>query len=159
MSEVRRYRGSSFLSNMCQRVVLRNGVSNWEHVKSGVSQGTIQGLLFLHYINDMPEEIGNVTKMFADDTKVYAKIQNENDCQSPQEDLNWLGAWSRKWLRCFNETKCIVLRIRECIKYAYTLNGHILEVEPHQKDIGVYINDTHKPERHTNEFARKSIGE
>ena len=92
----------------------------------------------------MPEEIGNTVKMFAGHTKVYAKKQDEKDCQSLQEDLNRLGAWSRKWSLRFNETKCIFLRIRECIKYAYTLNGHKLEVEPHQKDLGVYISDTLK---------------
>ena len=46
----------------------------------------------------MPEEIGNVAKMFADDTKVYAKIHVEKGCHSLQEDLNLLGAWPRKWL-------------------------------------------------------------
>ena len=62
----------SFLSNRCQRVVLSYRVSDWEHVKSGVPQGSILGpLLFFYCINDMSDEIGNVAKMFADDTSHY----------------------------------------------------------------------------------------
>ena len=147
----------SFLSNRRQRVVLRNGISDWEHVKSGVPQGSILGpLLFLYYIIDMPDEIGNVAKMFADDTKVYAKIQDEQDCHSLQDDLNRLGAWSRKWLLRFNETKCVVLGIRECIRYVYTLNGYQLETVSHQKDLGVHVSDSLKPEKHINEICKKA---
>ena len=86
---------------------------------------------------------------------VYAKIQDEQDCHSLQDDLNRLGAWSRKWLLRFNETKCVVLRIRECIRYVYTLNRHQLETESHQKDLGVHVSDSLKPEKHINEICKK----
>ena len=65
--------------------------------------------------------------MFADDTKLYAKINSTDDCSCFQQDLNQLAAWSRRWLLGFNETKCVVIEIGESLKYAYTLNGFNLE--------------------------------
>ena len=65
----------SFLSNRRQRVVLRNGTSDWKNVHSGVLQGSILGpLLFLIYVNDMPDCVMSTTKMFAHDTKAYKVI-------------------------------------------------------------------------------------
>jgi hypothetical protein len=44
--------------------------------------------------------------------KLYREIIDPDDCQEIQEDLNTLSAWFKIWLLRFNETKCIVLRIR-----------------------------------------------
>ena len=54
-----------FLSNRKQRVVLNGQSSNWVDVKAGVPQGSI---LFLIYINDLPEGLITNAKVFADDT-------------------------------------------------------------------------------------------
>ena len=58
-----------FLRGRRQRVVLRNGISGWQRVTSGVPQGSILGpLLFLVYANDIPGIISSMVKLFADDT-------------------------------------------------------------------------------------------
>ena len=45
--------------------------SQWENVLSGIPQGSILGLLlFIIFINDLPNELNNVCKIFADDTKI-----------------------------------------------------------------------------------------
>ena len=42
--------------------------SKWSNVLSGVPQSSISGpLLFVVYINDLPEKIENIAKLFADD--------------------------------------------------------------------------------------------
>ena len=146
-----------FLSNRRQRVILRNGCSHWEKVISGVPQGSILGPhLFLIYVNDIPETVVNVAKMFADDTKVYAEIIDHDACRSLQNDLTRLSAWSREWLLNFNATKCVVLRIREAINYMYTLDGIPLATEPLQKDLGVIISDTLKPSAHITSITKKA---
>ena len=138
-----------FLLNRRQRVVLRNGVSSWQNVLSGVPQGSILGpLLFLIYVNDMPDIVATTAKMFADDTKVYNKIKVIENCHELQDDLNNLSAWSYKWLLRFNETKCVVLKIRLSIQYMYTLNGHALDTVSSQKDLGVTIYDSLKSSEH-----------
>ena len=120
---------SSFLSNRRQRVILRNGTSKWARVTSGVPQGSILGpVLFLLYVNDLPDTVTATAKMFADDTKVYRRIQTRSDCQELQNDLNRLAAWSKQWLLNFNATKCVALRIRNAVKYVYTLTEHIITI-------------------------------
>ena len=105
-------------------MVLRNGTSEWKEVTSGVPQGSILGpILFLIYVNDLPDMVRNTIKMFADDTKLYNKIKTQQDCISLQDDLHALSEWSRKWLLKFNESKCVVLRIKSSIEFIYQLNS------------------------------------
>ena len=102
-----------FLNDRRQKVVLRNGSSGWRNVISGVPQGSILGpILFLIYVNDMPDRLVSTAKMFADDTKVYRQIEEVNDCEILQRDLDELQNWSKQWLLTFNESKCVVLRIK-----------------------------------------------
>ena len=66
-------------------------VSNWKSGFSGVPQGSVLGsLLFLIYINDLADNItGNVLK-FADDTKVFRKVNTDGDKQYLQNDRDKL---------------------------------------------------------------------
>ena len=148
---------SSFLSGRRQRVVLRNGISDWIPVTSGVPQGSILGpLLFLVFVSDLPNIALSMAKLFADDTKLYRQIMNIMDCDILQDDLNEFSAWSKIWLIKFNAIKCIVLRIREAIKYIYTLDGVNLESVDCQKDLGVTISKSLKPATHIDIITKKA---
>ena len=146
-----------FLSGRRQRVVLRNGSSHWRQVTSGVPQGSILGpLLFLIYVNDIPELVSSTAKMFADDTKVYCHTPDLESCKYLQDDLNKLGAWSSKWLLNFNAHKCVVLKIRESLNYLYTLDGVPLKSVSSQKDLGVIISNDLKPKNHITSIVSKA---
>ena len=147
-----------FLSGRRQRVILRNGSSSWNKVTSGVPQGSILGpLLFLLYVNDIPDAISSsIAKMFADDTKMYKSIMTTADYDALQSDLDALAAWSKLWLLEFNAEKCVVLRIKAALKYHYTLNGVYLQEVDHQKDLGITVSNNLTPTRHVQDIVKKA---
>ena len=63
---------SDFLYDRKQRVVIDGAFSDWGNVISGVPQGSILGpLLFVLYVNDIPQTLSCSSEMFADDTLLY----------------------------------------------------------------------------------------
>ena len=66
-----------FLKDRKQRVILDESVSNWEKILIKVPQGSILGpLLFVVYINDLPEVVNNRVKLYADDSKILSIVNN-----------------------------------------------------------------------------------
>ena len=94
----------SFLSSRFQRVVLNGQTSNWKEVLAGVPQGSILGpLFFLIFINDIPEGIQSIIKIFADDTSIFSVMKdNYRDSAILSEDLNLLSNWAFRWKMSFN---------------------------------------------------------
>jgi len=83
-----------------------------KEVLSGVPQGSVLGpILFLLFVNDLPEWIKNNMKMFADDSKVWRRIKTMADGDVLQEDLNTLVDWSQKWMLRFNSVKHKVIHV------------------------------------------------
>ena len=69
---------TDFLSNRKQRVVFNGQHSSWVDIKAGVSQGSIvPPLLFLVYINDLPENLHSNPKLFAEDTSYFSTGADE----------------------------------------------------------------------------------
>jgi hypothetical protein len=102
----------SYLSGRRQRVVLGDIVSSWKDVLSGIPQGSILGpLLFLLFINDMPDLLNEFCKLFADDTKLIAAIRNTTDCLMLQTDIDKANHWAETWKMQFNNKKSKVMQI------------------------------------------------
>ena len=85
-----------------------------------------------------------VSKIFADDTKVYSMINDISDHQAMQDSIKAMVEWSEKWLSFFNSEKCKVLHLgRNNPKYTYKMkDGKVINelVETTcEKDLGVYI--------------------
>jgi len=103
---------TSFLSDRTQRVVLDGCSSSSVPVTSGVPQGSVLGpLLFLLYINDLPDNIRSKCRLFADDSLIYRKITCEADYMALQRDLDEVIHWCNKWLMPLNLTKCEVMHV------------------------------------------------
>jgi hypothetical protein len=94
-----------WLKDREQRVILLGANSDWIGVKSGVPQGSVLGpLLFLIYINDIDEGVASGLLKFADDTKIFGVVANNEDIKKLQGDLINLCSWSKDWLMLFNST-------------------------------------------------------
>jgi len=63
---------STFLSGRKQRVVVNGKISSWADILSGIPQGSVLGpILFVLFINDLPDVVTSTVKIFADDTKLF----------------------------------------------------------------------------------------
>ena len=95
-----------------QKVCINGKSSPWAQVASGIPQGNVIGpVLFMLYINDLPDVVLNDVHLCADHSKVYSEISNVNDCGSLQEDLDNVKKSSGTWLLACHRDKCKVLRL------------------------------------------------
>ena len=100
------------LDNRKQTVVINGINSDQVPFSSGVPQGSVLGsILFLAYINDLPEQVKSRVRLFADDTTMYLAISLTTEGQVLQTDLAYLEQWEKMWDIQFNPSKCQVLQI------------------------------------------------
>ena len=72
----------SFLSNRTQYVSVNGKCSELKAVTSGIPQGSVIGpILFVIYINDLPDVVNKYLYLFADDSKIFNKIKCEKDVE------------------------------------------------------------------------------
>ena len=154
-----------FLKDRKQRVVMGNHVSSWEAVTSGVPQGSVLGpILFVIYINDMPTCVSNhLCKLYADDSKIIAEINNTDDSRKLQDDIDSIVEWTDVWLMRLNYDKCKVMHIgRGNPKNEYTLRDsstgivHKLIQTETERDLGITLSSDVKWHAHATKIASKA---
>ena len=130
-----------WLTDRRQRVVVDGEVSNWKSVLSGVPQGSVLGpILFLIYINDLDDSITSNVLKFADDTKLFRKVNTDGDKQHLQNDLDRLVKWSEKWQMLFNFGKCKCLHTGHGnLNVNYKMGDTVMGTTVKEKDLGVTI--------------------
>ena len=92
-----------FLTNRKQRVVLNDQTSSWENVNSGVPQGSVlDPLLFLIYINDLPNRLQSNAKLCADDKCLFSIVSNLIETsEAMNADRNRIKEWAFQWKMSF----------------------------------------------------------
>jgi len=87
---------SSFLLGRSRRVTIAGTGSEWAPVLSGVPQGSVLGpVLFICYINDMPDTVSSFVYMHADDTKIVKQVLTAKDSKKLHVDLKCVQQWSK----------------------------------------------------------------
>ena len=136
-----------FLSNRKQRVVINGMQSEWRKATSGIPQGSVLGpILFLIFINDMPEVLNCCMKLFADDAKLYSPIKEENDRIRMQVGLKNAEEWAKIWKMFFHIKKCKYLHIGKNhpdTQYIMSEDQNPTEVTrvTSEKDLGVIFDE------------------
>lgn len=107
------------MTNRQQFVWANNHSSSLSPVTSGVPQGTVLGpLLFLIYINDLPNNISSNIRLFADDCVIYRPIRDASDTNTLQSDLSLLETWCKNWLMSLNIKKTCVISFHRRQSYS-----------------------------------------
>jgi hypothetical protein len=129
----------AFLKDRRQRIIQGNIVSEWVEIFSGVPQGSVIGpLLFVIYINDLPDILVNMSKLYADDTKILSEISSVDSGRKLQYDLDRAYEWTQNWLLKFNINKCVVMHFgTNNKKQQYHINGIQLAESDMERDLGV----------------------
>ena len=99
--------------------------------------------------------------MYADDTKIFSKIEAKGDNEKLQSDLSNLEEWSRTWQLRFNANKCKVMhfgRQNPCHQYLMNENDQKVQVEESfcEKDLGVHIDNRLKFHKHIETAVNKA---
>ena len=153
----------NFLHGRSQRVSINGNMSNWTGVSSGIPQGSVLGpILFVIFINDLPDAVSSVTRIFADDTKMYGRATTDADRAKLQDDIEGLSDWSDEWLLKFNTSKCSVMHLGQSNplhKYSMRDNDgqrRQLEVTVLEKDLGVHVDNKLSFHQHVNTAVGKA---
>ena len=136
----------NFLSDRKQTVLANGTKSEESTVRSGVPQGTVLGpILFLILINDIDIGISSRISLFADDTRIFKKVDTENDVEDLQSDLDELYRWQESNNMEFNSKKFEILRygknqiLKDSTFYLTPQFEEIIEEKESLRDLGVIM--------------------
>ena len=153
---------SSFLHKRSQKILVNDSYSKPSPVTSGIPQGSVLGpLLFVIYINDLPDVVDPDTFifLFADDTKVFKRIESPSDQTQLQTDLQNMYNWSSVWLLKFHPEKCVSMSMGKKSSdedRLYCMDGHQLNKSACEKDLGIYIDQELSFDKHINSAVNKA---
>ena len=148
---------TNYLCNRTMTVVVDGDSSDPAPVLSGVPQGTVLGpLLFLCFINDLPDTVSSQVRLFADDCVLYRLIKNHNDHLKLQEDLQNLEKWADTWGMEFNAKKCHILSVKNKTSFFYQLCGEILKNVSSTTYLGLNISNDLKWSTHVRDLCSKA---
>ena len=156
----------NYLKNRKQRVVLNGQTSEWRNINSGVPQGSVLGpLLFLIYINDLPDGITSICKIFADDTSLFSKVQDINKSANELNcDLEKVSNWAYQWKMQFNPdpnkqaNEVIFSRKSNSNSFPYPpvkFNENNITKCSHQKHLGIVLDSKLNFNTHIDQKIKK----
>lgn len=133
----------SYLSGRQLMVTIGDCTSETFPATSGIPQGSHLGpLIFLLYFNDVNLVLEAPRLSYADDLKLFLRIQSVNDCHFLQRQLGIFANWCSINRMLVNPEKCSVItfsRKKEPIYFDYELSNTTIKRTTHIKDLGVIL--------------------
>ena len=122
--------------------------------------------MFVLFINDITSCVSKDTNilLYADDTKIWRRINYDHDSIALQNDIESLNNWAIRNKMKFHPSKCKVLSItNEHVqwilpfdRYPYTLSNIAIDYVTSQKDLGVHVTNTLNWSLHCKTLAVKA---
>ena len=144
-------------------MVLNGSKLEWAPVLSGVPQGSVLGpLLFILYVNDIPDLVHCNIKMFADDIKVFTHVRSQEDQEHLQCNIATLEDGTKDWLLEFNSDKCKLMQVGRPPHRNSTMtnkSGARVDLESinEEKDVGVWVTTDVKSSTQCQKASKKAM--
>ncbi len=158
---------NSYLHNRKVQVRVRNSLSELtkdNYINAGVAQGSLLGpLMFLLYINDLPDNISSNMFLYADDSSIYRSFDH-NNFHNPllelQNDLEKIAKWSQTWGLDFKASKSWDVTFHSANKKPpvtplLTLNNSIIPKTATHKHLGVILDENLNFKAHIDDLSRR----
>ena len=87
------------MSAICEIMNINAGFRIFVYFKKNIRTHYV---LFLIYINDLPQNIISTCKMFADDTSLFSHVFNKYKSQSELNNNLKVSSWAFQWKMQFN---------------------------------------------------------
>nr|CAD2171328.1 unnamed protein product [Meloidogyne enterolobii] len=133
----------NFISDWTLKIKIGDQLSHNYETFSGVPQGSVLGpLLFIIFINDLPNEIHeNVgIKLYADDVKLYVAHKNGIEREQLNNALRELEKWTELNGLEISPSKCFALYLgKNNIKREYIIHGLKVQETECIRDLGILI--------------------
>ena len=153
----------NYLSGRSQRLILNVQSSSWRQILTGLPQGSVLGplLLFLIYINDLPNGLKTKAKLLADDTSLFIIVKDINESANTlNNDLYLISELAFNW-------KIIQIRINLLkkfyfqgkIKYQFILSQVLIifnwKKRLIKKNLGLFLDEKLTFKHHTDNTLSK----
>ena len=154
----------NYLTNRHQKVLLNGQNSAWAPVLAGVPQGSILGpLLFLIYINDLPNGLKANAKLFADDTSLFTIVKDKQESADIlSNDLLTISKWAFNWKMLFNPdpkkpAEEVIFSRKKHFQIHPIINLNNVEIEraPYQKHLGIVLDEKLNFKQHIDSVISK----
>lgn len=152
----------SYLTNRTQIVCVGGEKSNPINPLSSVPQGSILSpLLFALFINDLAILIRSKILIFADDVKIFLRIDTLEDARKLQNDINTTLDWCNNNKLNINVNKCFIMSFthrREITfqYFNYNINGRTLNRVNSMRDLGVTFDPKLSFSQHITNLTKKA---
>lgn len=150
----------SYLSDRHLQVRVNGHISAEYEVTSGVPQGSHLGPIFFNiFINDIGNEFVSEYLLYADDLKIFRKINGVEDVKILQRDIDELHRWCMANKLKININKCVVMSFSRSTSWTpaiYHLNQHQLVEVTSVKDLGVMVDNKFNFTKHIDKITSQA---